>query len=146
MSVKTFAMVIGVIYLLAGAAGFVPPLLGPVPADAPRVGITQFYGTVMGLFPANFLHHLVHLAIGAWGVAAARNSMGAARSYSKALAVIYAVLGVMGLIPGLNTMFGLVPLFGHDVWLHLGTAAVAAYFGWFSRTADAPATRKAGAH
>jgi hypothetical protein len=50
--------------------------------------------------------------------------------YAQSLAVLYGALGVMGLIPGLNTVFGLVPLHGHDVWLHLGTAAAAAYFGW----------------
>jgi hypothetical protein len=27
-------------------------------------------------------------------------------------------------------MFGLIPLYSHDVWLHAGTAAIAAYFGW----------------
>ena len=36
----------------------------------------------------------------------------------------------MGLIPGLNTVFGLIPLHGHDVWLHLILAAAAGYFGW----------------
>ena len=44
--------------------------------------------------------------------------------------MIYAVLAVAGLIPGLRTMFGLVPLFGHDVWLHVALAAPAAYFGF----------------
>jgi hypothetical protein len=26
----------------------------------------------------------------------------------------------------------MLPLHGHDVWLHVGTATVAAYFGWRS--------------
>ena len=57
------------------------------------------------------------------------------------LAIAYAALMVFGLIPGLNTLFGLVPLYGHDVWLHAVLAAVAAYFGFFSRPAeDRPAT------
>ena len=43
--------------------------------------------------------------------------------------MLYAVLAVMGFIPGVNTVFGSVPLFGHDVWLHALTAAIAAYFG-----------------
>jgi hypothetical protein len=30
----------------------------------------------------------------------------------------------------LDGAFGLMPLHGHNVWLHLGTAAIAAYFGW----------------
>jgi hypothetical protein len=36
----------------------------------------------------------------------------------------------MGLIPNANTMFGLVPLYGHDVWLHAVLAIIAAYFGF----------------
>ena len=129
MTVKTFALIAGVLYLIAGVAGFIPALHGPVPADAPPVSVTAFYGTVLGLFPANFLHHLVHLAIGAWGIAAAR-SVGGSRAYAKSLAVFYGLLAVMGLIPTLNTTFGLIPLYGHDVWLHAGTAIVAAFFGW----------------
>ena len=39
----------------------------------------------------------------------------------------------MGLIPGLNTTFGLIPIFGNDVWLHALTALIAAYFGWGTR-------------
>jgi hypothetical protein len=49
------------------------------------------------------------------------------------LAVIFGVLTVMGLIPGLNTVFGLIPLFGHDIWLHALTAIAAAYFGFRER-------------
>jgi len=30
----------------------------------------------------------------------------------------------------LHTAFGLVPLYGHDIWLHAGLAVVAAYFGF----------------
>jgi hypothetical protein len=59
-----------------------------------------------------------------------------ARTYARSLAVLYGVLGIMGLVPGLNTVFGLLPLHGHDVWLHLGTAAVAAYFGWRGEGAE----------
>jgi hypothetical protein len=48
---------------------------------------------------------------------------------------VYAIFAVMGLIPGLDTVFGLVPLHGNDVWLHALLAAGAAYFG-FVRHAD----------
>jgi hypothetical protein len=45
------------------------------------------------------------------------------------------VLTVAGFIPGLETMFGLVPLFQNDIWLHALFALVAAYFGWLHRDA-----------
>lgn len=37
---------------------------------------------------------------------------------------------VMGFIPVLNTTFGLIPLYGHDIGLHALIAIVAAYFGF----------------
>lgn len=136
MTVRNFALIIGIVYLAAGVLGFVPPLVSPAPAGAPPVGVTGFYGYLMGLFPVNFMHDLVHLAIGAWGIAAAR-TVGGARAYSKTLAIVYGVLAVMGLFPTLNTMFGLVPIYGHDVWLHAGTAVLAAYFGWVAKASGA---------
>jgi hypothetical protein len=45
---------------------------------------------------------------------------------------------LIGLIPATNTVFGLVPLFGHDIWLHGLSALFAAYFGWVAAP-DVPA-------
>ena len=55
--------------------------------------------------------------------------------YARSVAVVYALFAIMGLLPALNTTFGLVPLHGNDVWLHAVLAAVAAYFG-FVRPAE----------
>lgn len=129
MTVRAFALVIGIAFLAGGVLGFVPAALRPVPDSAPAIGITAFYGALLGLFVVNYLHSLIHLAIGAWGVAASR-SAGGARAYARTLAVFYGLLAIMGSIPSLNTLFGLVPLHGHDVWLHAGTALLAVFFGW----------------
>lgn len=129
MTARSFALVFGILYLGAGLLGLMPGMLAPAPANAPPLGFDAMYGVVLGLFPVNMLHTLVHLAIGAWGLWA---FMGNASPtfFARSLALFYGVLGVMGLIPGLNTVFGLIPLHGHAVWLHLGTAAIAAYAGW----------------
>lgn len=128
MKTRYFALIIGIAFLLAGIAGFVPGLLRPATVGPP-LAMEAGYGLLLGLFPVNVLHNIVHLAIGAWGVASWRSFHGA-RMFARSLAIIYAILAVMGLITGLNTVFGLVPLFGHDIWLHAVTAVVAAYFGW----------------
>jgi hypothetical protein len=135
MSVRTFAIVFGVIYLAVGILGFVPALRS-MPAEAPDLTVTAGYGYLLGLFPINVLHNLVHILIGIWGIVAYR-TFPSARVYARGLAIIYGVLTVFGLIPGLNTLFGLTPLFGHDIWLHAATAIIAAYFGW---KAPEPAT------
>ena len=144
MSARTFAAIIGIAFLTAGMLGFVPALLERPPAGAPPLGLQAYYGYLLGLFPVNFIHNLVHLAIGAWGVAASRAARGA-RAYSKSLAVIYAVFAVAGLLPQLNTLFGLVPLHGYDVWLHAGTAFLAAIFGWLVPIPDARKTARVAA-
>ncbi|MGH8605414.1 MAG: DUF4383 domain-containing protein [Gammaproteobacteria bacterium] len=80
------------------------------------------------------MHNFVHLAIGAWGLASYSN-YAAPRIFAAGLAIFYGLLAVMGLIPVLNTTFGLIPIFGHDVWLHALTALAAAYF-WVRTPAE----------
>lgn len=103
---------------------------GPLgPGDGHGEGATLEHGRLLGLFPVNALHNLFHIAFGIWGVAAYRR-FDSARFYARATAIVYAILAVAGFIPGLNTMWGLLPIHGNDIWLHLLIAAPAAYFGF----------------
>ena len=125
MMTRRFALVVGIIYLVIGIAGFIPGLVQG--QDYPDLTVDAGSGALLGLFPVN----VVHLLVGVLGIAAYR-AFDSARLYSRGLAIVYGVLVVMGLISAANldTMFGLTPLFSHDVWLHAGTAIIAAYFGW----------------
>jgi hypothetical protein len=138
---RRFALVFGIVFLAVGIAGFVPGITQP--HSHPDVMVTAWLGTLFGLFAVNVLHNAAHILFGAWGLMAA-TSEGAARFYGKAVAIAYALLAVMGLINEMNlhTAFGFVPLYGHDVWLHVLLAAVAAYFG-FRRPVDVPRRRDA---
>lgn len=129
MKAATFALVFGIAYLAAGILGLIPAMLAPPPIDAPPANFTLLYGYLLGLFPVNLLHSLLHLVIGAWGISAwaGRSS---AISFARTLAVLYGALAVMGMIPLLNTTLGMIPLHGNDVWLHGISAMSAAYFGW----------------
>jgi hypothetical protein len=133
MAIRYFAIAAGVVYALVGLLGFIPGINVEGPPNAPPLTVSNFYGHLLGLFPVNLLHNLVHLAIGAWGIFAYSRGIPGSRMFARGLAVLYALFAVMGFIPGLNTVFGLIPLYGHDVWLHAVTAVVAAYFGWFHR-------------
>jgi hypothetical protein len=124
------ALVFGVVFLLAGAAGFLVPGGASMEADmatAPRL---------LGLFPVNLLHNLVHLAFGVWGVLAAR-SHGAARSYGRIAAVAYGALVVLAFVS--PSLFGLVPIGGHDIWLHAALALGLAWVGFFAGEPTGPA-------
>ena len=140
MTSRDFARVIGILFLAVGVLGFFPGLKSPPPPTAPQLAVDGAYGLLLGLFPVNWIHNLVHLGI---GVAALRSlhSISDSRKFARGLTLLYGGLAVMGLIPVLNTIFSLVPLFGHDVWLHAATAAVAAYFG-FGQRAENMETRE----
>ncbi len=132
MATRYFALIWGILFLMITATGVIPGLWAPAPAHYPHLAVDSMYGDAAGLFPVNILHNITHLLFGVWGLLAYR-SYGGAKTYARAVAVIYGVFIVMGLIPALNTTFGLVPLYGNDVWLHALLALPAAYFGFMHR-------------
>jgi len=129
MKTSTFALIIGIAYLGAGILGLIPAALVPPPIDAPPTNFTLLYGYLLGLFPVNLLHSLVHIVIGAWGISA-WSGRSSSISFARGLAILYGALAVLGMFPLLNTALGMIPIHGNDVWLHGITAVVAAYFGW----------------
>lgn len=133
MNTRTFARIFGIVFLIVGIGGFIPGITQP--HDHPGLAIEAGSGMELGLFPVNVLHNLVHIAFGIWGLLAAR-SLNGARLYAKSVAIVYGLLTVLGLIPATNTTFGLVPIYGHDIWLHALLAAVAAYFGFVRQETD----------
>jgi hypothetical protein len=129
MVLRKWTMFLGVAFLGVGILGFVPALVTAPAHYEPLLGIHAAHGRLFGIFPVNVVHNLVHIAFGIWALAASRD-MGHARVFNKANAIIYGLLAIAGLVPGLNTMFGLVPLYGHDVWLHALIAFATGYFAW----------------
>lgn len=139
MSTRTFALLFGIVFLAIGIAGFIPGITTAPHPGHPDLAVDANYGQVLGLFPVNILHNIVHILFGLWGLLSYK-SLGGAKGYARGVAIAYAVLTIAGFVPGLNTMFGLVPLFGNDIWLHALLALVAAYFGWMHRDVAATTT------
>jgi hypothetical protein len=111
---RTLALVLGLAYLGVGALGLMP-------------------GALAGLFPGNPALAIVHLAMGAWGVA---SYLGRASPlmYARSAALVFAVLGLFGMLSGIERVP--VGLHGASVWLHLFTAAAAGFVAWRPRTAE----------
>ncbi|HEX8578849.1 MAG TPA: DUF4383 domain-containing protein [Allosphingosinicella sp.] len=135
MNTRTFARIFGIVFLIIGIGGFIPGLTAMDhsghAADA-EVTVRSFFGYELGMFPVNILHNIVHLLFGVWGLLAAKSYSGS-RGYFRIVAIVYALLTVMGLIPNLQTTFGLIPLYAGDIALHAVLALVAAYFGYMNR-------------
>lgn len=133
---RAFAFIIGLVFLVVGIAGFIPGFVS-LPGNAPVTGVyvprlsfSDGYGHVFGLFPTNFLHNAIHIVVGVLGIAAATSFSGAL-VYNRGFAIVYAAIALMGLLPATNTTFGLMPIYGNNVWFNALTAIAAGYFGFF---------------
>jgi hypothetical protein len=121
--VRRVAMVTGVVFLLIGILGLVSPGGMNMTADpAP--------GAVLGIFPVNLLHNVVHLLFGVWGLVAARSFVGA-KQYAKVGGVVYILLAICGFF--IPTTFGLIPIGGNDIWLHAALGVVLAGAGFTAK-------------
>lgn len=109
---RAFALIIGLAYAGIGIAGF-------------GAGGSSLQTTQLAIFDVNFVHNLVHLAIGGFGLLAYALGAGTARVYGQTLGVVLAVVGLSGLLP--QPLVGVVPVGGADIALHLVTAALALY-------------------
>ena len=140
MTIRNFAMTTGIFYLLIGVLGFFPGQVAPPPFGAPRMVVSTGYGYLFGVFPVNVLHNLMYLAIGGWALRASRSPLGAI-TFSHRLMILSGVLTIMGMISLLDTTFGLMPLYGNNVGVHVMTAMIAAYFGYQRAPEIMPADR-----
>lgn len=126
--VKRVALVFGIVFLLIGVLGLLQPGGREMGAEpAPHV--------LLGLFPVNLLHNIVHLVFGIWGLAATRSFSGA-KSYAQIGGVLYIVLAVVGFVA--PTTFGFIPIGGNAIWLHAVLGLALAYFGFTAKEAAAP--------
>jgi preprotein translocase subunit Sss1 len=118
MGARTVAVVFGAIYLLIGIVGFV--------LDNP----------LFGFFEVNWLLNIVHILVGA-SLLYGSMSYSTAIQATRGVGAVLVILGVLGFIA--PDGFGLVPLGGNDIWLHLATGAILLATG-FMATDEAGAT------
>jgi hypothetical protein len=127
---RTVAAVLGVVYVLVGILGFVPAFVsGGAPADMPSAS-----GNLIGIFPINALHNVVHLAIGA-ALLYGATATPAAIMVSRVVGIVLLLVGVAGFVSADG--FGLLPLGGIDIGLHLVSGAVLAYIGFVGQSPEA---------
>lgn len=115
MNAKSVAMWLGVLFLVVGAAGFVPPLTPD--------------GKVLGLFLTDPLHNIVHLLTGALAVLSVKSGDSAVKMYFQVFGVVYALVTVLGFTTGTG-LFGLLPVNIFDNLFHLVVAVVSLYYGF----------------
>ena len=128
MTARTYAAISGALYVALGIAGFVPALWEHPPADA-TLSIKAFHASLLGVFVVNIILTMTHLTIGVWGAMAANNNY-SALVFTRGSTILFVLMGIAGLIPYhvINNVYGTAPLYGNNVWLHLGCAAIGLFF------------------
>ena len=121
---QTTARGFGVVFLLVGVLGLVTTTPFSMAGEL-----------LLGLFPVNVLHNLVHLAFGGWGLVAS-STPGRAAAYCRIGGIAYLTLAVVGILT--PTGFGLVPLGGHDIWLHAVLGGTLTTVGFLDRPSPRP--------
>lgn len=135
IKIRYAALAVGVLMLLLGLAGYASGMTTGPESAYPGPG----YGYVLGLFPTNYFHNAIGILAGLWGLAAF-TSLGGAIAFHQAFTVVYGAQAILGLLPFTNTLFGMMPLYGNNVWLSILLAAVTGYFGFIKPGAIAKGT------
>jgi hypothetical protein len=124
-AIRYSALSLGLFFLLLGLAGFIPAFVAS-PAHATT---TPGFGYLFGVFPTNYFHNAIGILVGLWGIAAF-TSLSGAIVFNRIFAIVYAAGAILGLLPFTNTLFGMTPLFGNNIWLNAIAAAIAFYYGF----------------
>lgn len=129
MALKNVTKIVGWFFLAVGILGFIPAFRSDVVVMDDGLRVHAAHGLLFGIFPVNAVHNIIHIAFGIWGITAG-SAAASSLSYCRATSVICAVMAFMGVLPVLSTFFGLAPLHGANVALHVSIALVTGYFGF----------------
>jgi hypothetical protein len=127
--VQRVAQIFGWGFIIVGVGGFLATgaSMEAHPDLAPKL---------LGLFPVNVLHNVVHLVLGVFGIVSAKNFT-AAKQYCRITGIVYLLLAGLGAVA--PDMFGMVPIGGNDIWLHLLFAIPLLIVGFTARHTPQPA-------
>jgi ABC-type transport system involved in multi-copper enzyme maturation permease subunit len=120
--IQTVALLVGVVFLLAGIGGFIP---GVTTGDLALYG-HESQAKLLGIFQVSVLHNVIHLVFGLAGLVLAKS---AAKAYLVGGGLIYLVTWLYGVAIDPMSNLNFVPLDDADNWLHLGLGAGMAALG-----------------
>jgi hypothetical protein len=116
------ALVFGGVYGVLGLVGFF---------------VTGFSGSgTLVVFDLNVLDNVVHLALGAAGIAAFATGPKTSRMFAEVAGPALGIIAIVGI--ALTNPLGLLPIGGADVVLHAASALVLIYVGFAGTIAERP--------
>ena len=121
---KRLAQIVGVVFLIAGIAGFIPAL-------CPN-------GLLLGAFAVNGMHNIVHILSGILALAMSFGTEALARTYFRIVGVVYALVTVLGFVAGGGGMLMGIVMNIADNFLHLAFAVFFLWAGFLWRSGRLP--------
>ncbi len=115
---RMVALVFGAIFVLVGIIGFIPAI-SPT-ADSVQ-GMEVADAAVLGLVPVNAIANIVHILLGAVLLYASMNTASAILVL-RVFGAAYLLLAVLGIVAPEG--FGIMPLGGGELWVHVATAII----------------------
>ena len=116
MTLRTAAIMFGIVFLVIGFLGFVP---GAVTDDM-----------LFGVFHVNLAHSLVHLISGSVALIVALGSVQGCRNFFRIFGLIYGVVAILGFVQPDSNILGVIANNMADTWLHVGIAATSLILGF----------------
>jgi hypothetical protein len=114
-ALRTAALVVGIVFLLTGIAGFIPGITENAPGDFAG---ENSEGSLLGVFQTGVLHNLVHGLFGVLGIVMSRKWQ-TARTFLVGGGLVYLGLFAVGLLGQMDWL----PADDTDDWLHLALGA-----------------------
>jgi hypothetical protein len=132
------AMLIGVLSLVAGIAGYLSPFVSGADPGLINTGP----GLLFGFLGINGMHAFVHLVVGIIGIAMSRK-LQPSRAFLWGVGIVFGLLAISGFAtdqPGLYNLLGMTVNHA-DHWLHTGLAILAfGFLAWANQNRRRPAT------
>jgi hypothetical protein len=113
MMLRRFCLIFGIVFILLGIAGFIPPL-------------TRHHW-LSDVFEVSSVRNLIYILTGLIGLSTS-TSAGYAKLYFKIFGLIYALMAIFGF--ALNGNLGLLHVNLADSFFHLIVAIIALYLGF----------------
>ena len=115
VNAKTAAMVLGIVFLIVGALGFVQ---NPI-----------VYDSDTAIFRVNGVHNWIHIGSGIVLLLGAYSPLGAGIAL-RVIGIVYAIVAVLGFVMPGPMLLGMVAMNMADHWLHVVLAIVILYAGF----------------
>lgn len=120
MTLKPFAIIIGVVFIVIGILGFVPHV--------------TTNGLLLGMFAVDPMHNAIHIVSGVIALATSCSEK-AAKLYFQIFGVIYALVAILGF--AMKGHILMMQMNMADNYLHIVLAIIILYLGFIFKSAKA---------